>query len=295
MPTKRATQAAQAVPFDSLEDMASHLQNSQQEMSNHEFQILMVKQMMKIEKSLEGLNPVKDELANHDKRLEALENKVGAQNEFPVPHTIVIQNLRPSNEVDDETLAKKVIETMHLDDVGSEDVTRVQRKGFKLGGAHQRGRAGTLLVELSSKDAKQKVLRSKKMLAQHQSEDMKMIRIDSMKTQDQLNQEHFNRTMLKMIPGGDQYYISGSGALRPQTRPASAPRPPPRSYAGAASPHQGPQGSQQWRPSQPGFQHPPPPRSQPTQQAPLLRPPVLHLADQQRQTSDYHTPDFMSR
>ena len=190
MPTKRAAQAAQAVPFDSLEDMASHLQNSQQEMSNHEFQILMVKHMMKVEKSLEGLNPVKDELANHDKRIEALENKVGAENEFPVPHTIVIQNLRPSNEVDDETLAKKVIETMHLDDVGSEDVTRVQRKGFKLGGAHQRGRAGTLLVELSSKDAKQKVLRSKKMLAQHQSEDMKMIRIDSMKTQDQLNQEH---------------------------------------------------------------------------------------------------------
>ena len=78
MPTKRATQAAQAVPFDSLEDMASHLQNSQQEMSNHEFQILMVKHMMKVEKSLEGLNPVKDELANHDKRIEALENKVGA-------------------------------------------------------------------------------------------------------------------------------------------------------------------------------------------------------------------------
>ena len=295
MPAKRGNQAVPTAPFDSLEDMASHLQNSQQEMSNLEFQTMMVKHMMKVEKSLEGLDPVKDELENHNKRIEALENKVGAQNQFPVPHTIVIQNLRPSNEVDDETLAKKVIETLQLEDVGSDNVTRVERKGFKLGGVHQKGRAGTLLVELTSKDAKQKVLRAKKMLAQHQSEDMKMIRIDSMKTQDQLNQDHFNRTMLKMISGGDQYYISGSGALRPQTRPASRPPPPPRSYAGAASPYQGPQSSQQWRPSQPGFQHAPPPRPLLSQQAPLLRPPVLHLADQQRHSSDYHTPDFMSR
>ena len=268
---------------------------------------MMFNQQSDRKKADEQFSLLQQTVDNHGSRLAALEDKVGTQEEYPIPLTIVMQNLRPSQDTDDETLARKVIESLQIEGVGGADVTRALRKGFKLSNGPQRGRPGTLMVELSSKEAKLKVLRAKKSLAQHQSDDMKVIRIDSMKTPEQLNQEHFNRTLLKMTPGGEQYYLAGSGALRPQTRPTEPGRfhgpPPPRSYAQAAHPHQALPTSQQWRPSQPaipGLHPPPPPRPtvpQPLlnqQQAPLLRPPVLvHLADQQRQRGDYHTPDFI--
>ena len=266
-----------------------------------EFQTTMINSMVQFGNVIKGLEGVKEKLDDHDGRLEALENKIGGQSEFPIPLTIVMQNLPPSQAVNDETLAQKVIENIQIEGVSGADVKRVLRKGFKLSNGSQRGRPGTLMVELSSKEAKLKVLRAKKSLAQHQSEDMKMVRIDSMKTQDTLNQEHFNRTLLKMTPGGEQYYIAGSGALRPQTRPAEAGRfqgpPPPRTYARAATSQQALPSSQQWRPTQPtipGLHPAPPPRPLLNQQAPLLRPPVfVHPADQQRQRGDYHTPDFI--
>ena len=207
-----------------------------------EFQTTMANTMVQFGNVIKGLEGVKDKLDNHDDRLEALENKIGGQSEFPIPLTIVMQNLPPSQTVTEETLAQSVIDNLQIEGVSGADVTRVLRKGFKLSNGSQRGRPGTLMVELSSKEAKLKVLRAKKALAQHESDDMKMIRIDSMKTQDTLNQEHFNRTLLKMTPGGEHYYIEGSGALRPQTRPAEASRfqgpHPPRTYARAATPYQ---------------------------------------------------------
>ena len=303
MPARnKNTQPAPTPPILNLEEMAHHLENNQQEVSSLEFQTTMVNSMLEFGKVIKGLEGVNDKLANHEDRLEALEKKLGDQSDFPIPLTIVMQNLPPSNDVSEETVARDVIENLQIEGVSGADVTRVKRKGFKLTNGSQRGRPGTLMVELSSKEAKLKVLRAKKSLAQHQSEDMKMIRIDSMKTPEQLNQEHFNRTLLKMTPGGEQYFIAGSGALRPQTRPAEAGRfqgpPPPRTYARAATPHQALPSSQQWRPTQPAIPglHPaPPPRPLfNQQQTPLLRPPVLvHPAEQQRQRGDYHTPDFI--
>ena len=287
----------------SLEEMALQLQNERQEMTTLEFQTMMVHHMIQFGKVSKDMEGIEQHLANHDGRIKALEDKIGGESEFSIPLTIVMQNLPPSEQFDDTQMAKKVIEKLKIEGVGESDVTRAQRKGFKEPTGHQKSRPGTLMVELSSKDVKQKVLRAKKALAQEESEALKVIRIDSMKTPEQLNQEHFNRTLLKMTPGGDQYYIAGSGALRPQTRPAEAGRfarpPPPRNYAGAARPqHQGPPGSQDWHPRQQHSQHLAPPAQPPllSQQHPILRPPVLlHHADQRQRQNGYHTPDFMTR
>ena len=302
---RKATQASPTPPTHNLEEMAAFLQNNQQEMSTFEYQVMMVNHMIDIGKMMKGIEGVKEQVANHAKRLEALENKCGDDSEFPIPLTIVMQNIPPNEQFDDTHIARKVIQNLKIEGVGDAEVKRVLRKGHKPANGNQKSRAGTLLVELSSKEVKQKVLRAKKSLAQDECEKLKVIRIDSMKTPEVLNQEHFNRTLLRMTPGGDQYYIAGSGALRPQTRSAEAGRfarpPPPRSYAGAARPHhQGPPGSQEWHPSQQHSQHLAPPArpplsQQPTvPQPPLLRPPVLvHLADQRQ--SGFHTPDFLTR
>ena len=114
---------------------------------------------------------------------------------------------------------------------------------------------GTVLVEVSNLDVKAKIMKNKKVLESHANPEMKNLRIKNMKTQEQMNYEHSTRQLLKMVPGGDSWYVAGNGRLT-QTRPAP----------GAVHPHHGgARGAQQQplqRPQGPAQQvnvHVPPP------------------------------------
>ena len=288
----------------SLEEMAVQLRDEKLEMTTLEYQTLMVHHMIQFGKVSKEIEGIKERLATNDKRLEALEKKIGDESEFPIPRTITIQNLAPHDAHDDLEIAKCVIEKMNVEGVTCESVLRAARKGYKPEIGTQKARNGTVLVELSSKDAKLKVLRSKKMLAHSDSPEMRIMRIDSMKTAEQLNQDHFNRQMLKMTHGGDQFYIAGSGALRPSTHPAptsrfQGPPPTPRTYAGATRPYGAPHGSQ--HPASQSQRLPPPlsaaPLSQPPPAAaPLSQPPPLRPTGAQHlDLSRTRTLDFMTR
>ena len=62
-------------------------------------------------------------------------------------------------------------------------------------------------------------MKNKNCLSNHQDENLRNLKIRNMKTQSEMNQDFTNRTLLKMIPGGDKWYVAGNGSLRPQTRP----------------------------------------------------------------------------
>ena len=163
------------------------------------------------------LEALKADINENNERIKALEDKIGGQEECAIPLSITMQKLAKRSDTDDENLVKHVIKAINAEGVNAEEaVVKVVRKGHKPATATQSERHGTLLVELKSIDVKAKIMKTKKSLASHPG--LKEVRISNMKTQSQMNQDFFNRQVLKMIPGGHQYYISGTGALRPQSQ-----------------------------------------------------------------------------
>ena len=170
----------------------------------------------KFESSLEE---VKADISENSERIAALEAKVGNKDECAVPLSISIQNLKHYDQGDTEAV-KSVIRRINAEGVDSEEaVIKVTRKGSKSANGNQSERLGTVLVELQSSEVKAKIMKAKKMLATDDNVDMRNLRISHMKTPGQLSQDYFNRQLLKLVPGGERMYISGTGAILPKTSP----------------------------------------------------------------------------
>lgn len=178
---------------------------------------------------------------SNQKSIEELEKKVGGKDECAIPLSITIQNLPFFASISDEENVKKVIAEVGAEGVDPEhDVVKVERRGYKAANNQQPEKLGTVMVELSSTDVKGKVMRSKKILETKQNE-LAKLKIRNMKTKAEMNQDYFNRQVLKMIPGGEKFYIGANGALRPQQVQSGQPRQGsgtlrPSSYASAAFP-----------------------------------------------------------
>ena len=182
------------------------------------------------------LEAVKADVSENSDRIKSLEDKVGNKDDCAVPLSITLQNFK-RYEVGDFNAVKEVIKKINAEGVNSEEaVVKVIRKGFKPKNGTQSERLGTVLVELQSSDVKAKIMRAKKVLGT--DEKLKNVRISNMKSATQVSQDFFNRQVLKLVPGGDQLYISGTGAILPKTGP------PPHAHQGARGPSQGPPSSQ---------------------------------------------------
>jgi hypothetical protein len=219
-----------------------------------------------LETKIESVN----NLAHNNKtRITALEAKVADKEECAIPRSIAIQNLPKDDTCDDESTVKDLIQNINVEGVNHEtEVVKVIRKGYKPKNGNEKEKLGTVLVELSSSEVRTKIMKYKKSL---ESTNLKHIKIRSMKSHSEINQTYFTRQALKMIPGGDQFYITGNGSLRPQTRPSA----PQQTQQGLGA-HQAPAGLQfqQGQVQQPAPQqhwHQPQPPS-----APVLRPAVFN-------------------
>ena len=159
---------------------------------------------------------------------------MGNKDECAVPLSISIQNLKHYDQGDTEAV-KSVIRRINAEGVDSEEaVIKVTRKGSKSANGTQSERLGTVLVELQSSEVKTKIMKAKKVLATDDLVDMRNLRISHMKTPAQLSQDYFNRQLLKLVPGGERMYISGTGAILPKAGP------PPHAHQGVRGPSQVP-------------------------------------------------------
>ena len=190
--------------------------------------------MNNVETKIETVNNLAH---NNETRITALEAKVGDKEECAIPRSIAIQNLPKYDTCDDESTVKEVIRNINVEGVNHEtDVIKVIRKGYKPKNGNENEKLGTVLVELSSSEVRTKIMKNKKSL---ENTNLKYIKIRNMKSQPEVNQSYFNRQVLKMIPGGDQFYITGNGSLRPQTRPSA-----PQQTQQGPGPNQAPTGFQ---------------------------------------------------
>ena len=256
--TKNKKQAAEpntaslaSFPLPAMVDMVSRVNldpdamssviakhNSGEVIGEAEFRHLMFGMVSNILSSVRkwesSLEEVKADISEISERIAALEAKVGNKDECAVPLSISIQNLKHYDQGDTEAV-KSVIRRINAEGVDTEEaVIKVTRKGSKSAYGNQSERLGTVLVELQSSEVKTKIMKAKKVLATDDLVDMKNLRISHMKTPAQLSQDYFNRQLLKLVPGGERMYISGTGAILPKAGP------PPHAHQGVRGPSQVP-------------------------------------------------------
>ena len=186
----------------------------------------------------EGIEPVlatvKSDVENMKSRMNSIEAKVGDQNEPSIPLSLAIRGLPlPSSGSDDLALARRVIAAVSAPGVDPDrDVVKAVRRGAK------ENNLGTVLVEITSKEKKGNIMKSKRVLESSENETLRKIIIKNALSDEQMKNNRAMNELLKMIPGGSNHFIAGNGTVRPRNlqpphRVSSMPRypfPPPPSF-----------------------------------------------------------------
>lgn len=267
-----AMAASKPVNMESVNKVAAQIESGE-EVDPKECMVTMFTMMASIlqgsSKLEEKIERVNKKTEDNETRIEALEKKVGEKDECAIPLSIVMTNVKKYPSHPDIVVAKKVIEEIKAEGVNPEiDVVKAVRLGYKPATATQPERLGAIMVELRNEEVRAKIMKSKKALENVEGEVSKII-IKNMKTQAEVKQDRVNRQMLRMLPGGQQFFISGNGSFRPQTRPSRPPGPP--------GPLQGPHFAFQG-PSNPLAPRGMPPRPFEPPAAPRVAMPGLHPA-----------------
>ena len=93
------------------------------------------------------------------------------------------------------------------DIVVEEDIVKVARFGSSV------SKDGKVEFEARNLAVKDIILEFKRNTSKSTDEDIINVRILTKKTREQLNQEFTNRQLLRMIPGGENWFVSGTGKL----------------------------------------------------------------------------------
>ena len=227
-----------------------------EEVSSQDLMSSVFGMMIHMSVNMDQVNVIKADVQKNTDRIIALEAKVGNTDEVATSLGLAIQNLPiPENGDNEVQNVRKALNEIHAPNVDvNRDITKAVRRGFKAEtrpGAND-GKVGTVLVEVSNSDVKARIMKNKRNLDNHDNQVIKDLRIKNMKTKEELNYEFSTKQLLKMIPGGENWYVAGNGRLnqvRPggvnQRRPTQHPPPvfrrevPPPAQAAAVAPVQG--------------------------------------------------------
>ena len=199
--------------------------NNGEEVSNQELMSSAFSMMMHMATNMNKVNDIRVDVQKNKDRISALEAKVGSAEEVATQLGLAIQNLPlPTNGTSELNNARSALAEIRATNVDvNHAITKAVRKGFKAETRPGAGDAklGTVLVEVSNVDVKSKIMKNKKVLENHTNPSIKNLKIKNMKTQEQLNYEFSTRQLLRMVPGGDGWYVAGNGRLN-QVRPGGA-------------------------------------------------------------------------
>ena len=220
-PPLNSTNVTPSVDFSKMESMAEKL-NAGEDVDQGELLKSVFGMVFGVAKCMGSVDQVRNEAKANTDRIKALEDKVGGKEEVALILGIVILNIPPPPPGTSELeYARAVVKEVNAEGVNPQiDVTKAVRVGFKAEsrpGADD-GKLGKLEFEVSNAEVKAKIMKTKKKLEKHSNETLRKIKIHNKKTQDQINQDFTNRQLLKMIPGGNAWYIAGNGQLRQQQR-----------------------------------------------------------------------------
>ena len=136
-------------------------------------------------------------------------NLKSADNEDFLPtESIVIRNLEIPVDGDELCVVRDALAQINIEGFDTaEDILKVERKG------NRNGKLGSVFVKISDKEAKKKIMKQKKELANKSDPKMKKLKIMNFKTQEQIIFENALRGLLALIPSGSNYELNGNMRL----------------------------------------------------------------------------------
>ena len=165
-----------------------------------------------IKKSNEA-DQMKVTISSNSERLNRIEAKIGQPDEIAVPLSLAIRNLPlPGYGEDDLQIVKALLFEINAKDVNPEqDIVKVVRKGAT--GEN----SGTVMVELISDDVRASIMKTKKILENHENPCLRRVIIKNMKSQQELKMDIAVNEILRKLPGGENLYIANNGHIREKT------------------------------------------------------------------------------
>ena len=182
---------------------------------HHELQDTMEKRFselhMKIDNETCILSTRMDDMEVRIKRIEDTAHNITREPFHPDVTIVAFGVVQNSNE-DTKELAMKIIQATGIDRV---PVVRALRLGAR------NGKSGVIKIELASKDDKIEILKNKHALTS--SRDYQRVFLRSSQTHAERLIELNFKTLLKEIPNGNQFRVTGNGRLVRQTLSESRP------------------------------------------------------------------------
>ena len=154
---------------------------------------------------------MKTVMSSNTQRLDRLEAKLGGNpDDIAVPLSVAIRNLPlPAPGSDDLQLVKAVFQEINARGFDIDrDITKVVRQGAS------EENLGTVMVELKSDDARASIMKTKKVLENHNNPGMRKLIIKNMKPRLELKVDIALSEMLKKFPGGENFYVANNGHIR---------------------------------------------------------------------------------
>jgi glutaredoxin-related protein len=146
-------------------------------------------------------------------KIKELELKVEQKEEYNMQSSIVFQNLPVSESKSDKELVEEILADVNADGLNVFDaITTVKRVG------QSETKAGTILVEIVTDEAKVKIMKAKKTLLKHPNMMKRKIKIRNMKSKEQMTYENNLHQLLSLVPDGNQFGLNGIGKLIKRTR-----------------------------------------------------------------------------
>ena len=164
--------------------------------------------MLEIVKNQQVTGNLCQTVQSNCERIKELENKVGNSEEISDRLGLLIRNLpMPVSGVTELDQVKDALNQIFSNDIRSE-ILKAKRVG------NTETYVGVVKVEVRNEDIRAAIMKNKKVLNNHPKEEVRNLIISNLRPESQMCLENFARDILKMIPGGQEVYITRSGRLR---------------------------------------------------------------------------------
>ena len=170
----------------------------------------MYAMMLQIVSRQDEADKMKEEVQKNTERITELEKKIGDSSEIAERLGIVIRNLSLPGEGKSEL--QHVREALSQIGAPGLDVVRDVIKAIRFGKTNTY--LGVVKVEISNEEARKIIMSNKKNLSYNRNEMIRNLIIQNLKPQSQFYSENLGKDLLKLIPGGNEVYISNNGRLR---------------------------------------------------------------------------------
>ena len=221
--TSRPTSSSRArtpgpPPIDimSIQNKYNILKNSSTESPAQSAMLDMLALMLNIYSKLSATEAIRCEIEKANHRLDALEAKVGRENEVSERLGLAVRSLPlPAPGHTDLEIAKQILSEIKAPGIDVDrDVVKAVRKIPSKQINSSQPILGTVLVEMRNEESRASIMKNKHTLQHHPDCAIRRVAVKNMKSREQMLIEKIGNNILKKIPGYENHFVGGNGHIR---------------------------------------------------------------------------------